>query len=243
MSTVTAPNPDGRKKFKSRLSSFGPTSISPSSSPSNMQANLPELFALLTTRQEADEDEHNARTSERFEYDGASDAVENETSFGGEDRVIVREKPEPEALTEPDVVSKERQFLQEKGPAEDDDLLEALQCPLLRGLVKFSKARPNAFLNQRPGFRALHELYSFVCNQDLEDENDERGCSSLVEYGATTGLCLASSIDCGAPYAVASHGGPRRARTSSSLSVSGESVVDGKDEEQVQRLLKDDRAQ
>ncbi|KAH7950345.1 hypothetical protein HPB49_022719 [Dermacentor silvarum] len=57
MSNVTALKRQSRRKFKSKLPFVAPRGIGPSSSPLNMQANHPELFALLTTQPEADEDE------------------------------------------------------------------------------------------------------------------------------------------------------------------------------------------
>ncbi|KAL1483081.1 hypothetical protein MTO96_002151 [Rhipicephalus appendiculatus] len=60
MSTVVVvPKRRRRRKFKAKVPFFGPRISCPSTSPSsNTQANLPELFALLTTtQQEADQDE------------------------------------------------------------------------------------------------------------------------------------------------------------------------------------------
>ncbi|KAL1479745.1 hypothetical protein MTO96_051613 [Rhipicephalus appendiculatus] len=59
MSTVVAvPKRCRRREFKTKVLFFGPRISRPSISPSsNTQANLPELFALLTTtQQEADQD-------------------------------------------------------------------------------------------------------------------------------------------------------------------------------------------
>lgn len=154
----------------------------------------------------------------------------------------MHEEPYPKAVTDSDVadiVRQLRELLQENGPSQEEDLLKALS-PSQAQLILEAYGTLTAFLDQRPGFRVLHEdLYSFVYYEEPGDEDEESSCSSLVRDGATAVSRLACSMkyDSRRHYAVARDGRPRRARTNSSSSSSYESAMDGEegDEENHQR--------
>ncbi|XP_075557992.1 uncharacterized protein LOC142590045 [Dermacentor variabilis] len=175
MSTVAAPKRHRWRKFQSKLPFLGPGGIDSSTSPSDTQANLPELFALLTTQPEANEDERrcdvagnateppvsrgfssgelattpattttvkcearpssdSAKPSDRKECEAsASDVVENEASFFGQDEVIVNEEPEPKRLANYANIVKMVREISEGGPAEEVDQLEDLPATSLAG--------------------------------------------------------------------------------------------------------------
>ncbi|KAH7980995.1 hypothetical protein HPB49_020690 [Dermacentor silvarum] len=174
---------------------------------------------LLTTPRTTSSSD-SSKPSDRKQYEAsASGAVENQTSFIEEEQVIVREKPEPKALTESnmvDIVKQLREFLQDNGPSQEDDLLKALSPSKAQQIIEVYGTL-TAFLDRHPGFRVLHEhLYSFVYYQHPEDDECDR--SFLVHDGASTGSFLASTSDSGRQYKVACDDESRSARASSSSS-------------------------
>ncbi|KAH7960183.1 hypothetical protein HPB49_017569 [Dermacentor silvarum] len=165
-----------------------------------------------------------------------SEVVDAVTSFIGEHEVIVKEEPEPKALTETDVVDIVRQLrevLQEKSPFQEDDL-EALNTSQAQLILEVYGALA-AFLDQRPGFRMVHEdPYSLVYYHGTGDK-DACSCTSLLQDGASAGCGFSHSNYSGRQHA---DGEPRRARLSSSSSCAYESAVVGDDEEQEIRRMK-----
>ncbi|KAH7950374.1 hypothetical protein HPB49_023228 [Dermacentor silvarum] len=266
MSTAAAPKSDSRTKFKSKLSFLHSTSTGASSSLSNKQANLPELLALLTTQQRADEDERlcavvgntieplvsrclskgellttpATTSSDKEGEESVSEVVENETSFTGEEEAILDEKAEPKALTVSDVVvRKVREVHLENGLCQEDDLLDDLLGSSKAPLIL--EGTPTAFLHRGSAYRPFHEdLYSFsILYRDLDDEDNECGCLRLVQDAVTAGSRLPRSNDSGRQYTVAVDFGPRRARANSSNGKPCEAAVEGEDEEQNKRRKKD----
>ncbi|KAH7981106.1 hypothetical protein HPB49_021626 [Dermacentor silvarum] len=249
MSTVTAPKRRRRRKFKSKLS-FGSTSSGPSTLLSNTKASLAELFAfhtlkpsdgkhqcgvarnareaatsmpymkgerLMTPRTTSTSDSR--KPSDREQY--VASASEDVESFIGDEQVIVRERPEPKALPESnvvDIVKQLREFLQENGPSEEEDLLKALSLSKAQRIIQVYGTL-TAFLDRHPGFRVIHEhLYSFIYYQHPDDQDDEWECSSLVHDGDSTGSCAASTNESGRQYTVDRGDESRSARASSSSS-------------------------
>lgn len=274
MSTVAAKR-ERRKKLKPKLS-FGSSSGASGNLPSNMQANLPELFALLKTqlelcRQQAQDDEppcevngnvtgwsahKRSLNNELLMYSGpvpnvpncarsspdsttASDGKEFELDILGTgengttsicvEEVIVDEELEPEPLTEADVtdiVRQLREVLQEKGPSQEDDLLNAL-APEQARRVLATYDTLTAFLYRHPGFRLVHEdLHSFIYYQDPDDDDDD-DCYYSTTAAVYNGV---PALNAGAEHQlhslVAGNNGPRSVRTSSCSSTSYESAME-----------------
>ncbi|KAH7943803.1 hypothetical protein HPB52_011786 [Rhipicephalus sanguineus] len=272
MSTAIGARKRGRRR-KPKLS-VGSTSSCSSNFTSNVQAKLPELFARLTLRQSANEDERHYRaaryrppvskpcsegevpktprgdahktrssldsTSSKECEASASEVVENGSDFIREAEEIVNEKPGPKNLAESyvvDVVRQMREVLQEWGPSQEKDLLEALGYARAKPVLE-AYGTLIAFLGRYPEFRVLHEdLYTFVYYQDPDDEDEEGGFSSLNKDGATTASCLASSVkdDGGSQYTEAGVRKHRRSRSSSSSSSCYESALDGEEDDREQR--------
>ncbi|KAH7960182.1 hypothetical protein HPB49_017568 [Dermacentor silvarum] len=271
MSTVAARKRCRRRKLNPTLS-FGLTRGGPSSLPSNMKANLLELFALVKVQLKPDVPGNatEAAALKRCSKDGvlatpetldhrrtrssshtteplkwrkceasASEVVVVETSFTGEHEVIVNEEPGPKALAESEVMDTLRQLrevLQEKGPSQEDDLLEAPN-PSQPQLVLEVLGTLTTFLDRRPGFRVVHEdLYAFVYHHGPDDVY---ACfsTSLLQDGATTVCLTTRSNYSGRQHLEATDGGPRGARFSSSNTYAYESAVDRDDEEEERRQM------
>ncbi|KAH7967442.1 hypothetical protein HPB49_024863 [Dermacentor silvarum] len=202
-----------------------------------------ELFTTPRTTSSSD----SSKPSERKQYEAsASEVFENQTSFIGEEQVIVCEKRKPKALTEStvvDIVKQLRESLQEYGPSQEDDLLKALSPSKAQQIVEVYGTLA-AFLDRHPGFRVLHEhLYSFIYYQHPDDQDDECDCSSLVHEGASTGSCLASTNVSGRQYPVARDDESRIARASSPSCRYYGATVDGHNKEQENRRKKNGSAQ
>ncbi|KAH8037446.1 hypothetical protein HPB51_010001 [Rhipicephalus microplus] len=153
--------------------------------------------------------------------------VENEADIVREAGKIVNEKTK--TLTESyvmDVLTRMREFLQEWGPSQEKDLLEALGYVRAKPVLE-AHGTLIAFLDRYSEFRVLHEdLYTFVYYLDPDDE--EGGYSSLDKDRATTTSCMASfAKDGGGPrYTGADVSRPQRSRSSSSSSSCYESALD-----------------
>ncbi|KAH7960365.1 hypothetical protein HPB49_018968 [Dermacentor silvarum] len=253
MATVAARMRYRRRKLMPELS-FGSTSGGPSSLPCNTKANLLEFFALLKAHlkpdvpgnaTEAAASEHCSKdgvlaTSETTPRDkcearsshtteplkwrkceaSASEIVVVETSFPGEHEIIVNEEPEVV-----DTLRQRRERLQEKGPSQEDDLLEApkrSQCQLILEVY----GALTTFRDRRLGFGVVHEdPYAFVYHHGPDDV-DACFSTSLLQDGATT-VCLSDRSNCsGRQHEQAIDGGPRFARfSSSSISAYDSAVV------------------
>ncbi|KAH7937835.1 hypothetical protein HPB49_016583 [Dermacentor silvarum] len=166
---------------------------------------------LLTTPRTTSSSDSSEPNSDRKQYEvSAFEVVENPTSFIREEQVIVREKPQPKALTGSNVVAivkQLREFLQENDRSQEDDLLKALSPSKAQQIV--------AFLDRHPGFRVLHEhLYSLIYYQHSDDQDDDCNCSSLVHDEASTGPCLASTNGSGRQYVGARYNESQSARAS-----------------------------
>ncbi|XP_075548192.1 uncharacterized protein LOC142582398 isoform X4 [Dermacentor variabilis] len=219
MSTVAAKR-ERRKKPKPKLS-FGSSSGASGNLPSNMQANLPELFALLKMQQQVQSDEPPC------EVNG------NVTGWSAHKHSLVEEgtveeEVEPEPLTEADVtdiVRQLREVLQQNGPSQEDDLLNAL-APEQACRVLATYDTLTAFLDRHPGFRQLHEdLHSFIYYQDPDDDDDDDDC-----YSPTVPLYNGvPALNAGAEHQlhslVTGDSGPRSVRSSCS-STSYESAME-----------------
>lgn len=286
MSAVAAKR-DKRKKIKPRLS-FGSSSGACSNLPSNMQANLTDLFALLKRQQQAHADEphydangnatgwsahKNSQKDDLLMYsesgpgsysarsspdsaklsDGKKSVVDNfavgedDTSSICVEDVPVDEEPEFQALTDADVadiVRQLRDFLQENGPSQEDDLLKVLSPQQARQVLSEYSTLAN-FVDRHPGFRQLHEeLHSFLYYQDPEDDDDDDcdyySTPTVAPGGAHNGLpssaaCkkVGSGQEPEQPTAAGDGNGPRGARASSCSSTSYESAVE--DEVEVEK--------
>ncbi|KAH6948170.1 hypothetical protein HPB50_023120 [Hyalomma asiaticum] len=94
-----------------------------------------------------------------------SKLVHHPSSIGRHDHISTVETPEPKALTGADVediMRDMRQLLLDKGPTQEQDLLDAVS-PLHAEQVVQVHGTMTAFLNQHPGFAVVNEdLYSFV---------------------------------------------------------------------------------
>ncbi|KAH7979116.1 hypothetical protein HPB49_008259 [Dermacentor silvarum] len=196
-----------------------------------------------STKCEAESSTDSTKPSHRREWDASSsEVVKNGTRFKGEEEVIAGEKSQPKTLTESDVVGivrKLREILQENGPSQEEDLLEALS-PSEAQLILEVYGTLTAFLDQRTGFRVLHEhLYTFFYYQDPDDEDDECGGSSHVLDGAGS----LGSNDTGRQHAVVGDGESRHAHASSPSNSCYKPSVDGVEQEQVQRRIKSDWSQ
>ncbi|KAH7981222.1 hypothetical protein HPB49_022446 [Dermacentor silvarum] len=198
-----------------------------------------ELLTTPRTTSSAD----GSKTYDRKQYEAStSEVVEKQASFIGDEQVIVREKPEPKALTESivvDTVKQLREFLQENGPSQEEDLLKALSFSKARRIIEVYGTLTR-FLDRHPGFRVIHEhLYSFIYYQTPDDQDDEWDCSSQVHDGASTGSCVASTNDGGRQYTVTRDDEPwtTRASSSSSSYYSTDSSY-GDDKQQEKRRMK-----
>ncbi|KAH7960528.1 hypothetical protein HPB49_020945 [Dermacentor silvarum] len=259
MSTVAARKRLSRRKLK--LSS-GSSSRASSSLPSNMTANLTELFARLTMQgipgfagntTEAAASKHCSKddilatpetTNSIKHFDtkeceaSGSLVVERETSLTAEDEVIVHEEPERKAPTESDVVgivNQLREFLHDKDPSQEDDLMEALSPSRAQHILE-AYGTLTAFLERRPGFQVVHEdLYSFVYYKQPDDEA-AGVCKSLQDEATARSACY---NDSGLQHSEACDGGPRRARVSSSSISTYESTIDEEDDEQGETRIND----
>ncbi|XP_077524889.1 uncharacterized protein LOC144136441 isoform X2 [Amblyomma americanum] len=292
--SAVATKRDKRKKSKPRLS-FGSSSGACTNLPSNMQANLTDLFALLKRQQQAHVDEphydangnttgwsahKNARKDDLLMYpesglgtysarsspdstqlsDGKEfqEVGEDDSSSICVDDVPVDDESEYQVLTDADVadiVRQLRDFLQENGPSQEDDLLKVLSAQQARQVLSEYSTLAN-FVDRHPGFRQLHEeLHSFLYYQDPEDDDDDDcdyySTPTVAPGGAHNGLpSLAGSKKVGSgeepeqPTA-ADDGGPRGARASSCSSTSYESAVEDEVEEKGKKVvsLKDGSSQ
>ncbi|KAH6948171.1 hypothetical protein HPB50_023121 [Hyalomma asiaticum] len=94
-----------------------------------------------------------------------SKLVQHPSSIGRHDHISTVETPEPKALTGADVediMRDMRQLLLDKGPSQEQDLLDAVS-PLHAEQVVQVHGTMTAFLNQHPGFAVVNEdMYSFV---------------------------------------------------------------------------------
>ncbi|XP_054927321.1 uncharacterized protein slam isoform X4 [Dermacentor andersoni] len=247
MSTVAAKR-ERRKKPKPKLS-FGSSSGASGNLPSNMQANLPELFALLKMQQVQGDDppcEVNGNVTgwsahkrslkdDLLMYSGTTPNVPNSTRSSPDSTTVsagveegtVEEEVEPEPLTEADVtdiVRQLREVLQENGPSQEDDLLKAL-APEQACRVLATYDTLTAFLDRHPGFRQLHEdLHSFIYYQDPDDDDDDDCyCPTVPLYNGVPAL------NAGAEHQlhslVTGDSGPRSVRSSCS-STSYESAME-----------------
>ncbi|KAH6948169.1 hypothetical protein HPB50_023119 [Hyalomma asiaticum] len=94
-----------------------------------------------------------------------SKLVHHPSSIGRHDHISTVETPEPKALTGADVediMRDMRQLLLDKGPSQEQELLDAVS-PLHAEQVVQVHGTMTAFLNQHPGFAVVNEdLYSFV---------------------------------------------------------------------------------
>ncbi|KAL1486704.1 hypothetical protein MTO96_008777 [Rhipicephalus appendiculatus] len=215
-----------------------------------MQATLEELFANLTLqrgssereRRRCVEEEGNApepsvsrrRSEERIVEQARPKFSKAEQFSQTKQEGDVEQKPR-EAISETDAASilkQIREILQENGPTQEVDLLEALGPSQIRLIIE-AHGTLTAFLDRCPGFRVVREdLYTFVYYQDPEEEDEAAGRSSFVKIGATTASCEDSSVECngGRLQAAAGDAGPRRIRSTSSSSDSYESAVEGEEE-------------
>ncbi|XP_075539301.1 uncharacterized protein LOC142573986 [Dermacentor variabilis] len=164
-----------------------------------------------------------------------------ETSFTGEPVVIVNEEPAPKALAESEVIDRLtqlREALQEKDPSEEDDRLEALS-PSQTQLILVVHRILTALLDRRPGPGVVRDvLYSLIYYQEHNDE-DACSCTFLLQDGAAAMSGSLRSNYSRRQHAEGDDGGPRRAGFSSSSSNAYEFVVDGEEEEQKIRRMKD----
>ncbi|KAH7974869.1 hypothetical protein HPB49_020593 [Dermacentor silvarum] len=197
-----------------------------------------ELLTIPRTTSSSD----SSKPFERKQYEArASDVVKNQTNLIGEEHVIVREKPEPKALTESnveDVVKQLREFLQENGPSQEEDLLKALSPSKAQQIIEVDSML-TIFLDLPLGFGVLHEhLCSFIYYQHPDDEDNECDCSSLAHGGASTRSCSASTYASGRQYAVARDDESRSARASSPSSTYHWPTADGDDREQEKQRTK-----
>ncbi|XP_072142823.1 uncharacterized protein [Dermacentor andersoni] len=170
-----------------------------------------------------------------------SNFVVVETSFTREPVVIVNEEPTPKALAESEVIDRLtqlREALQEKGPSQEDDRLEALS-PSQAQLILVVHRILTALLDRRPGPGVVHDvLYSLIYYQQHNDE-DACSCTFLLHDGATAMSGSSRSNHSRRQHVEADERGPRRARLSSSSSNAYEFIVDEEDEEQEMRRMKD----
>ncbi|KAL3211151.1 hypothetical protein MRX96_000835 [Rhipicephalus microplus] len=234
-----------RRKPKASVSSS--SSCSSDLTSSNLMAKLPELFARFTRRQTANGEKRHCDAaghgppvskpcSEGEGETSARQLVENEADIVREAGKIVNEKAK--TLTESyvmDVLARMREFLQEWGPSQEKDLLEALGYVRAKPVLE-AHGTLIAFLDRYSEFRVLHEdLYTFVYYLDPDDE--EGGYSSLDKDRATTTSCMASfAKDGGGPrYTGADISRPQRSRSSSSSSSCYESALDEEEDDREPR--------
>ncbi|KAH7942793.1 hypothetical protein HPB52_001575 [Rhipicephalus sanguineus] len=209
MSTAVAVPERRRREFKEKLPFFVPNNGGPNGSPlSNTQANLPELFALLTTQQEANEDER--RTTLRGKIDARpsldSCAEPSKERDARTPEVVIEvvaecETPEPNALVEPDEVVDEGARSPAGIPAEYPSLfLEMLEGGLQTACLY---GPPTGTPSAARGPVRLRPYY-----QHPDNDEDERELSTPVQDAATACSCPALSTDSGRPCAVACDGEP-----------------------------------
>ncbi|KAH7977990.1 hypothetical protein HPB49_004124 [Dermacentor silvarum] len=165
--------------------------------------------------------------------------VKPEAIIIAEDEVIVNEEPERKAPTESDVedISKQlREFLHEKGPSQEDDLVEAFR-PSQAQLILATYGTLSAFLDRCPGFHVEHEdLYSFIYYKEPDDEAG-RLCTPLSQDEASMrSACYDSGCQL---HAEACDGGPRHASVSSSTSSTYKFAIDAEHDEQEDPRMKD----
>ncbi|KAH7983611.1 hypothetical protein HPB52_013120 [Rhipicephalus sanguineus] len=111
-------------------------------------------------------------------------------------------------MTQLDVVDIVRQLgkvMQENGPSQEDDLLEAL-CASQPEIMISVYGTITAFLDWYPGFQVLYEeLYTFVYYKCTDDEDD-------ILDGAAAASCIRRSNKSGLQFSFA--GGDEMRRTS-----------------------------
>ncbi|KAL1486705.1 hypothetical protein MTO96_008778 [Rhipicephalus appendiculatus] len=224
-----------------------------------MQATLEELFANLTLQRGSSEreqrrcveEEGNAPAPSGFQASFRSPRPERIAEqarpkfskaepFSPTKQKVTWSKSRGGAISETDAASilkQIREILQENGPTQEDDLLEALGSSQTRVIIQ-AHGTLTAFLDRRPGFRVVREeLYTFIYYQDPEEEDEAAGRSSSVKVGGATASCQESSVECTGRrlQAAAGDAGHRRMRSNSSSSDSYESAVEGEEEERERR--------
>ncbi|KAH8024606.1 hypothetical protein HPB51_026178 [Rhipicephalus microplus] len=217
---------DRRKKHKATFS-FGSSSGASANLPSNMEANLPELFAILRMKQQALSD---------TEANGCM------TGWSAHKHSLVDQIPEPLPLTDDDaadIVSHLQAVLLENGPSQEEDLLKALQPEQARRVLAAYNTLTD-FLDGHPGFKRKDEdLLSFIYYVDPDD--DDEGDDDCYYTSPAADLCNGlSTLAVGSKNAagyqsdspVDSDSGAQSVRTSSPCSTSYLSAIEGEDEEE-----------
>ncbi|KAH6920335.1 hypothetical protein HPB50_028676 [Hyalomma asiaticum] len=187
---------------------------------------------------------HGSKTSAKNRGVATSKLVHHPSSFGRDDQVPTVETPEPKGLTEADVadiVRHMRQLLLDKGPSQEQELIEAAS-PLHAEQVQEIHGSMTAFLNERPGFVVVNEdLYTFVYyDPDVEVQGDS---ASRRTEEAIAGPSTASnnSDDQDAPVC---DGGPhRQCAAISSSRPANDSTIEGEHEEREEHGLEDSSIQ
>ncbi|KAH6946309.1 hypothetical protein HPB50_012753 [Hyalomma asiaticum] len=187
---------------------------------------------------------HGSKTSAKNRGVATSKLVHHPSSFGRDDQVPTVETPEPKGLTEADVadiVRHMRQLLLDKGPSQEQELMEAAS-PLHAEQVQEIHGSMTAFLNERPGFVVVNEdLYTFVYyDPDVEVQGDS---ASRRTEEAIAGPSTASnnSDDQDAPVC---DGGPhRQCAAISSSRPANDSTIEGEHEEREEHGLEDSSIQ
>ncbi|KAH7983772.1 hypothetical protein HPB52_014230 [Rhipicephalus sanguineus] len=133
-------------------------------------------------------------SSDRKQSEASTCEIEKETDFVGEKDIGVCKTQASEALTELDaarIAMQLRGILQEKGPRQEKDLLEALS-PLQAQLILAAYGTLIAFLDCQPGFQVQHEHpHSLIYYHDRD------GNGESIQVGATPGPTSSCSGDNG----------------------------------------------
>ncbi|KAL1487209.1 hypothetical protein MTO96_046611 [Rhipicephalus appendiculatus] len=132
--------------------------------------------------------------SNRDQSEANTSGIKKETDFVGEKDVVVHKTQALEALTELDTVHIAMQLratLQEKGPSQEKDLLQALS-PLQAQLILAAYGTLTAFLDRQPGFQVQHEHPHSLIYYHNRGGNDES-----IQVGASPGPTSSPSSDNG----------------------------------------------
>ncbi|KAH6920163.1 hypothetical protein HPB50_028847 [Hyalomma asiaticum] len=169
-----------------------------------------------------------------------STLVLHPSSIEGDHRVITVEKRRPRGLTETDVsniVRHMRQLLQNKGPSQEQELVEAVTS-LHADLALQMHGRMRDLRNRCPAFVVINEdrcssVYCEHLDGDVQDDSTSR-----MKHEAITGPSSAASID--DQVAAVFDGEPHReCATISSSRPANESITEGEHQEREEHSLKD----
>ncbi|KAH6920900.1 hypothetical protein HPB50_028110 [Hyalomma asiaticum] len=262
-STGAIPKRPRKRKVKAKFT-FGSSSTGNSSLPCYLQANFSDLIGILETSQrDGDEDwpeltevgaTTGTTTGENYGAESlhgsknlakncvlaTSKLVHHSSSIGTDDPVITVETPEPKGLTEADVadiVRHMRQLLLDKGPSQEQELMEAVS-PLHAEQVQEIHGTMTAFLNERPGFVVVNEdLYTFVYyDPDVEVQGDS---ASRRTDEAIAGPSTASNNSDDQDAPVCDRGPHRQCAAISSSTPANDSTTEGEHEEREELALED----